>query len=89
MAPTRFPQFARLPVELQLMIWKYAVGTGAKIHCIPWLRRNESHTADYRKAVRRWFNEMKLSGGGNSRFTGAALLHVCQISREVASPICK
>lgn len=75
--------FPQLPVEIQLQIWEYAVGKGPAAIIVPrefasWGNRERGHEAAL----------VREGKGGIQKWSGAALLSTCRLSREVARRVC-
>ncbi|KAK1830187.1 hypothetical protein QBC39DRAFT_114962 [Podospora conica] len=70
-----FPSFPKLPAELQVMIWEYAVGEGPRMFIVPPLWAGPM--------VKRLPQESKNAG----RWSVAALLSTCGLSRSMASQV--
>lgn len=68
-----FEFFSKLPVEVQLMIWEHAVGKGPTMVVLP--------DTSFKK-VRHQCCKSEL------KWSSAALLATCRLSREVATRVC-
>lgn len=69
-----FERFPKLPVEMQLQIWEHAARKGPTMMVIPF--------DDDRKVRKNYFLD------DEPKWSGAALLGVCRLSRDVATRVC-
>lgn len=84
-----FPQFRRLPAEIQNMIWEMAAGSGPMVHLLPCQQQGRRIPASSAMEVEEWWEKLHRKSLERPQAAGASLLSVCFAARRVASRICR